>query len=470
MELLDQVRTTIARHALAPAGTRVVVALSGGPDSVALAHLLRSLAQGGELELVGLAHLNHQLRDAAAGDARFCQEVARDLALPLALEQADVGAYARRQRRSIEDAAHDLRYEFLTRARRHFRADCIALGHTRDDQAETFLLRLLRGAGARGLAGMHPRRDRFIRPLLECRRADLRGYLEALGIDWVQDASNEDVAIPRNRVRAELLPLLEARFNPRVVDVLADEAEIAREEWQWLQTSAAALLSAACRREADTLRLDAGLIQRAPLAIARLALQQAMAEVSGGKPVGLEHVTAALEICRAEAGAIDAPGHRLERQGSDVVLRGRLGRGTAGSVAPAFSYLLPVPGEVKVPEANCSVSASTAVSAWDVADQIGTGDLTHLVPVDRCAGPLAVRNRRTGDWFRPPGLGGRKKLQDFFVDRKVPRERRDAIPLVVNERDRIVWVAGHSADAEFLVQDPAQAVIILRLRLWGGSV
>ena len=117
--------------------------------------------------------------------------------------------YARRERRSVEDAAHELRYEFLSRARVHFRADCVALGHTRDDQAETFLLRLVRGAGARGLAGMHPRRDRFIRPLLECRRADLRSYLEARGIRFVYDASNDDVAIPRNRVRAELLPLLE---------------------------------------------------------------------------------------------------------------------------------------------------------------------------------------------------------------------------------------------------------------------
>src|SRR5215210_3089757 len=117
MELLDHVRTTIARHALASAGTRVIAAVSGGSDSVALAHLLRALAEAGELELVGLAHLNHQLRDAAADDARFCQRLARDLGLPLVLEQADVGGYARRTRRSVEDAAHELRYEFLSRAR-----------------------------------------------------------------------------------------------------------------------------------------------------------------------------------------------------------------------------------------------------------------------------------------------------------------------------------------------------------------
>jgi tRNA(Ile)-lysidine synthase len=297
----------------------------------------------------------------------------------------------------------------------------------------------------------------------------LRDYLEGHGLAFVHDASNEDVAIPRNRARAELLPLLQSRFNPGIVDVLADEAEIAREEFWFLQASAARLTSAACRREGDGLRFDAEMIQRAPVAIARLAIKQAMEEVGGGRPVTLRHVLAGLEIFHSKSGAIDAPGHRLERQGSDVVLRGRPNRDVVRNVAPAFSYLLPVPGEVEVPEANCSVSASTATSAEELARQIVTGGLMHLVAVDRCRGPLSVRNRRTGDWFRPPGLGGRKKLQDFFVDRKVPRDRRDAVPLVVDERDRIVWVAGHSADAEFLVQDPAQAVIILRLRLWGGS-
>jgi tRNA(Ile)-lysidine synthase len=270
-------------------------------------------------------------------------------------------------------------------------------------------------------------------------------------------------------VRAELLPLLRARFNPRIVDVLADEAEIAREEWHWLQTSAAALATAACRREGGDLMVDAAQIGRAPIAIARLALRRLMEDVSGGRPVSLRHVTVALELCRSETGVIDVPGHRLERRGPDVVLRGRPDRGAAHPVAPPFSYALSVPGEVEVPEANCSVSASIAPSAGEMAGPTISGGLIHLIPIDRCPGPLSVRNRRDGDWFRPPGLGGRKKLQDFFVDRKVPRERRDAVPLVVDGRGRILWVAGHSADEEFLVQNPAQAVIILRLRLWGGS-
>src|SRR6185369_5420858 len=153
----------------------------------------------------------------------------------------DVGARAAAARRSIEDAGSAARREFYARARLHFAADCVAVGHTRDDQAETFLLRLLRGAGPRGLASMHPRRGPVVRPLLSCRRHELRAFLAERHASYVDDESNADVSIPRNRVRVELLPLLEARFNPAIVDVLADEANLARETWEWLEIEADAL-------------------------------------------------------------------------------------------------------------------------------------------------------------------------------------------------------------------------------------
>src|SRR6185369_14171151 len=148
----------------------------------------------------------------------------------------DVGARAAAARRSIEDAGSAARREFYARARLHFAADCVAVGHTRDDQAETFLLRLLRGAGPKGLASMHPRNGHVVRPLLACRRADLAAYLDQREIAHVEDETNTDVSVPRNRVRAELLPLLEQRFNPNIVEVLADQAELARHEWLWMES------------------------------------------------------------------------------------------------------------------------------------------------------------------------------------------------------------------------------------------
>jgi tRNA(Ile)-lysidine synthase len=221
MIFLDRVRQFVRCHGLFGRDTRVLAAVSGGPDSVALAHLLRELDAAGELRLAGLVHFNHQLRAAAEDDERFVVSLGESLGLPVSTDRGDVAAEARRERRSVEAAGRAARYAFFERARALTGADAVALGHTRDDQAETFLLRLLRGAGPRGLGGMYPRNGYIVRPLLDCRRADLRTWLSTRGLPYVEDETNGDVSIPRNRVRGELLPLLEARFNRGIVDVLA---------------------------------------------------------------------------------------------------------------------------------------------------------------------------------------------------------------------------------------------------------
>jgi tRNA(Ile)-lysidine synthase len=481
MDLLARVRQTIRRHDLARAETRVVVALSGGSDSVALIWLLRSLAEAGDLQIAGVAHFNHQLRVAAGEDERFSERVAADLGLPWLADREDVAARAARASRSVEDAARTARHEFLERARAHFAADVVALGHTRDDQAETFLLRLIRGAGSRGLAAMHPRKDALIRPLLDCRRDELREYLAARQIAYVSDESNDDVSIPRNRVRAELLPFLEQRFNPSIVDALADQAEIAREEWRWQSGAAEALAAAISHQERDRWLVDTVALNAAPPALARMVVHAAMTAASGGRPVAFRHVAAALELSRS-AGAgpgsfpFDGPGQRLERIGHSLVLITRHG-GRASAAVPVsnfFRYPLSIPGEVRLPEAGCVVSAEPgqprAQSVSGRPGEPGRPDRNEaVIRMDRVNGPLAVRNRRPGDRFRPAGLVGRKKLQDYFVDKKVARAERDGVPLVVDEGDRILWVAGYAVDEEFWVTDPAQPMLILRLKLLGGS-
>ncbi len=484
MSLLDLVRQTIRDHDLAGPATRVVVALSGGSDSMALAHLLRELAAAGELQVAGLAHFNHQLRPAADAEERFVRDQALALGWPLLADGEDVASRARRERRSIEDAARTARHAFFERARAHFAADAIALGHTRDDQAETFLLRLLRGAGPRGLAAMHPRRGALIRPLLACRRSALQAYLAERRVAFVEDESNCDTTIPRNRVRAELLPLLERRFNPAIVDILADEADMTRDIWRWMETAADALtrgMDAPSEHTAgaESQRLDIEALDGAPAAVRRFAVWRAMTAMSGGRPVAFEHVAAVLRLMHEKEGGVDAPGQRVQRVGRWLVLTGRppgtVGRGNRADAAnrtnPAnsanlLSYPLSIPGEVAWAHGACVLSAelSTDVTSRAV---VSNGSVV-VVRRDRCGGGLTVRNRRPGDRFSPIGLGGRKKLQDFFVDRKIARQNRDSVPLVVDETDRIVWVAGYALDESFRVTDPAQAVVILRIKRLGG--
>jgi tRNA(Ile)-lysidine synthase len=472
MNLLDRVRETIRRYRLLTPNTRVVAATSGGSDSVALAHLLAELDRGGDCHLIGLAHFNHQLRKNADRDEAFCVQLAERLGLPLIVDHADVRELAHRENRSIEDAARTVRHAFLERARVQLGVDVVALGHTRDDQAETFLLRLLRGAGSRGLGAMHPRRANLIRPLLDCRRADLQSYLREQAIPFVHDETNDDVSIPRNRVRAELLPLIEGRYNPSIVDVLAEEAELARDEYQWLEVVAnqrfGDVVASAGRRRV----IAVAALGECPVALQRLIVRRAMSEAAPGRTVRFADVQRVVDLALLDGAPFDGPGQRVERVGGNIVLTGRpagaVGRPADGArPANLFRYPLSIPGEVSVPEAGCVVSA-------EVADRVEPATLTAghgvaVVRLDKNTGGFAVRNRRPGDRFRPFGLRHRKKLQDFFVDHKIVRERRDLVPIVVDDRDRIVWVAGHSISEDFRVTDPAQAVLILRLKGLGGS-
>jgi tRNA(Ile)-lysidine synthase len=473
--VLERVRRYIKRHDLACRETRVVAAVSGGSDSVALVYLLDALDAAGELRVSGIAHFNHQLRSAAEDDERLVAGIAASLRRPLVVEREDVRGRARRDRRSTETAAREARYEFFERARVRFAADVVALGHTRDDQAETVLLRLTRGAGLRGLAGMHPRNGTIVRPLLDCRRSELRGCLDALGVAFATDESNADVSVPRNRVRHELLPLLGRRFNPRIVDVLAREAELAREEWQWRQQQADELFDRACRvgPRQGVWSLDITLLNRVPLALRRAVVCRAMHDAAGDRSVGFEHVQAVLGLLEEGArGAIDAPGQRAERVGRLVVLAGRppgsVGRPKAPDPVNFFRYPLSIPGEVALPESGCVLAAELPVPE-DLSGELGRGADAVMVRRDACREPLAVRNRRPGDRFHPAWLRGRKKLQDYFVDRKVPRPLRDRVPLVVDGDDRIVWVAGHAVAEEFRVTAASQAVLTLKIKALGGT-
>src|SRR3954451_3496842 len=470
MDLSRRVREVVRQHDLIGADTRVLAAVSGGSDSVALVHLLRALADAGELRLGGVAHFHHQLRASADADEGFAASIAASLDLPFICDREDVAARAAREGRSLEDAGHAGRHAFFARARETAGATVVALGHTRDDQAETVLLRLLRGAGSRGLAGMHPRNGLIVRPLLGCRREELRAWLAERQLPFRDDETNDDVSIPRNRIRAELLPLLQARFNPAIVDVLADHADLARDAMGWTDASAADLDAALVRRShtpdgAARCEIDVEGLRAAPVALQRALLWRVMTEVAGPRPIAYDHVEAARRLIEGPGDTrVDLPGQRVQRIAARVVLTGRV-PGALGRPAPdqrtVFRFPLSIPGEVVLADAGWAVSADASARA--IVSSIEGPDVAQ-VRGDLCNGALAVRNRRPGDRFRPVGLDGQKKLQDYFVDRKVARERRDRVPLVVDEHDRIVWVAGFGIDAAFRVTDPPKAVVILKLR------
>jgi len=318
--LLQQVRRTILRHALCPPGSRVLVGVSGGSDSVALARALVELGPAAGFTVAGLAHYNHRIRPAAGRDEAFCRDLAASVGLAFTTEAADVPAYATEHRLSLEDAARRLRYAFLDRAAQAAPASCVAVGHTLDDQAETVLLKLMRGAGPGGLGGVYPRRGVVVRPLLDVSRDELRGWLTSIGQSWVDDETNADLSNPRNRVRHRVLPELDAAYGGNTRLSLARAAELAREDGQWLDDLAAVRYQALVTSGQDCLEVDAASLLAEPLPLTRRVLWQAMRSRAGGREVGLEHVELALGVLRGHARAADVPGSRWELRGRNLVL------------------------------------------------------------------------------------------------------------------------------------------------------
>jgi tRNA(Ile)-lysidine synthase len=467
--LLDRVRHTIQQDDLVPPGSRVVIGLSGGADSVALTVLLADLSSEAAFGIARLAHLNHRLRGAAADeDEAFCRGLAADLGLPIEVDHADVGALARDNRQSIEEAGREARYRFFDRVADLTGADRIAVGHTLEDQAETYLLNLIRGAGSRGLSGMPLRTGRLIRPLLDVAHADLRRFLAGRRQPFREDETNLDTRLPRNRIRHLVIPFLEQQFSPGVAAVLARNAAIAREDCAWLDAEASRRWNHVARPDGNGIVLDCPLLCREAPAVARRIALRALEAASAGRFIGFEHVEALLSMARGEAPhAADLPGLRAEHDGTRMTLRPRAGSGRGTRVTQhGFSYPLPVPGAAVVDEIGMTVTAEQGPRAAGASIEglvAASSDRVAVVDLATVAGPLRVRSRKAGDRFRPLGLTGAKKLQDFLVDRKVAARDRDKVPLVVDELDRIVWVAGQAICEDFRVTRATEAVVILKL-------
>ncbi|MDP2054206.1 MAG: tRNA lysidine(34) synthetase TilS, partial [Acidobacteriota bacterium] len=340
MRLDERVRRYAAQQLLWSAETRVIAAVSGGSDSVGLFVLLQRLAAAGACRLAGLAHLHHHIRgDEADADAQFCRDLAARAGVPALIGDVDVPALARQAGVSREVAGRDARQRFYAEVLAGEGAACVATAHTRDDQAETVLLRLVRGAGATGLSGMAPRRDHMVRPLLEVSRAELRAYLDAAGESWREDVTNADCAIPRNRIRHNVLPELRA-VNAQAEMALARAAGLLRTDAAFLDGLANEAAARLVRIEAGgaggaggageageagvtKVTVDGAGLARLPLALARRVALRALETANPSRSYGLEEAEILCEAAAGGAGASLA-GLDMERFGAEVVLVGRV--------------------------------------------------------------------------------------------------------------------------------------------------
>lgn len=443
LTLPDIARVTAERHGMFPPGVAVLAMVSGGADSTAMLRLLASGALG-EVAL-SVLHVNHLLRgEAADADAAFVSDLCETLGVTCRVVRYDVGAYAEAEGLNLEDAGRRVRYRFAEEeldALAGAGEGRIAVAHTLDDNAETFLMRVLTGAGAGGLAGIAPVRGRIVRPLLDARRGDIVAYLRDLGQDWREDATNADTSRLRARIRHEVMPALESA-EPRFPATLGRSLGLLAEEDALLAEMADGMADAFTARRDGEVSLDLAMMRSLtrPMArrVVRTALLRAFPEASR---LETAHVDAIVDGLAADSFARDLPfGLRaVSRYGRMSFSREP---GETPSPAPA---LLDIPGAADLGQRG-SISAQEASSE----DLSAEDERTVVIDAARLAGPLVVDGPRDGDRMRPLGMAGTKKLSDLLGDAKVPRRERPNTPVVRNGQD-VVWVAGVRLSEDYRV-------------------
>lgn len=464
----EKVQELLRKQDMLRPGARIAVAVSGGADSVALLRLLLELQP--ELGLVlSVAHFHHQIRGAEAdADRQFVAGLAQEFQLEFHLGSADVPAYAREHKLSLETAARELRHRWFADLVRNGSVDKIATAHTLDDQAETVLLRIIRGAGVRGLAGIAPeqKEKRLARPLLGVSRQEVETYLNSIHQSWREDSSNRDLRHTRNRVRHTLLPLLESEFNPAIRQTLAAMAEVARAEDEYWSHELEGLLPRMVREGkptrsgriatgARTLSLDIKALGALPEAIRRMVLLKTAEMLA--LSLEFKHVQQLTDM-------IQSPKQRqaLSLPGGLVVQRGL--RELTFSLKPEeagndYQYLLPVPGEVMVPELGKAIRARLiSVGKQKISDYNSALLLNRTL----LAPELKVRNWQAGDRFFPAHSRSPKKVKELLqpsrLGARLSLAERRLWPVIESAGD-IVWMRGFPVPQAFAIQ-AGDAVLI----------
>ena len=426
----------------------IVVAVSGGPDSMALLLLLAQLGDARGLTLQ-VAHLDHGLRGSSAqSDARFVEETARGLGLSCTLGTEDVMSYRTARGLSLEEAARDVRYTFLSRVAAERGARAVALGHTSDDQAETILMHILRGSGLTGLAGMSPisyrtshGRDEgvaLLRPLLDATRSETAAYCLWKGVTPREDETNRSLGFARNRTRLELFPFLE-NYNPRIREALLRLGSSAALDQDYMLREAQRALDVLVTSDDNAVRIEREGFSSLHAAQKRGLLRLIYQSITGSTE-GLEHSHIESMVGASGAGSgksVDLPGNLVFSVGYESLILTARGKTDPDSHTFEGEYALSIPGDTRVP--GWTVATRLVQRAEGPMD---VGPYSALLDAERAGGGLYVRGRRPGDAFTPLGMSGSRKLQDFMVDSKIPAASRDSVPLVASERG-IAWVVGH---------------------------
>jgi tRNA(Ile)-lysidine synthase len=466
-QLEDKIYSYVREQNLFYPGEKVVVAVSGGADSVCLLHILNNLKSRLDITL-HVAHFNHGLRGRESdSDARFVARLVKKLGLPLSLGSDDVEGLRKFKKISLEEAARETRYEFFADVAAKENGECVAVAHTRDDNVETILMHILRGSGMSGLRGLLPAsvlqfgQDKLclnvVRPLLAITRDEVEAYCRFHKIKPRVDSSNKSITFTRNRIRLQLLPVLRT-YNPRVDEALIRLANIANEETSYLEEQAAQLWSEIAEEYGSAVSLDIKKIIHLPGIIQRQILLWAVKYLRGStRDIEAFHVEDMIKFISKPAGkTLCLPqGLRLNTVHNQLILsRDEV---EICPFPPMEEHVLAVPGETEIP--GWVVKAEVLKNA----DSGFEGNFIARLDYDRTGKQLKVRCRQQGDFFQPLGMSQPKSLQKFMIDSKIPRNWRDHIPLVCNQ-EQVLWIVGWRIDDRYKVRPGTGKILRLEFQ------
>lgn len=465
VQIERHIKSFLQQSGFAGKGHLLLIGVSGGPDSTCLLRAMHTIAKDADVRL-HVAHLNHGLRGAdSRADAAYVESFANKLGLPSTIRLADTLAYKKAHKLTTEQAARELRYRFFYALAKELEADAIVLGHTADDQAETVLMHMIRGAGLKGIGGMSSvsswrLNDRttpvtILRPLLEIAREETNAYCKQLKLEPRIDKSNRSPEFWRNRIRLTLMPELK-RHNPEITGSLLRLASVARESNDFIDVAAQNVMHSISTKTENGISLRSEHFQQSHRAVQGATIRRALKSISGTlDDIEQHHVDAALDLLHSKAGSLADLGGGLKA----IRLYDQLwiGSGEPPSPWPALkkAYAIKVPGTTK--------AGSWVVTAeLDKAGKQGAS-LSVSLNKNAVSGRLALRSWQAGDAIVPLGMKGHKKLQDIFVDEKVPRHWRKNIPILCDE-DKILWVAGFKTCDEAKVTKGTKSVITVSLQ------
>lgn len=464
--LEKKVLEVIKKNQLIEAGEKVVIGVSGGPDSVCLLHILHQLAEELDIKLFAV-HINHMLRGKEADrDEQYVSELCKSLQIPLQVKTIDIRKKAQEEKLSIEEAGRDARYEAFGTVADQLGAMKIAVAHNRNDQVETVFMRLLRGTGPDGLSGMDVKRGRIIRPLLETEREEIESYCREYSLNPRTDSSNLENIYTRNRIRLELLPAIKRLFNFNINDNIYRLSSLVKQDMDFIEDYTAKAYRG-CLQKADEneIVLDLAKLKQEHPAIVKRVIRHGVkilkGDLKGLESVHVESVFQMMSDRRVSGSDIHLPGNMRIRL-SYGTLRVHYSKDREG-IPPFYKDIL-IPGNTEVEILDSSLEAEVVGrEAFDKGSQTRAAQsaMIHYFDYDAVKTGINIRNRRDGDIFRPFGSKGTKKLKEYFIDNKVPRDSRDKIPLIAINNE-ILWVIGFKTSDKFKVTENTKRVLKLK--------